>query len=154
MEIQLIRASLDDAETLWQMQREAFAGLLARYQDYETNPGSEPLEKVAARLAQPETFFYFILVDGVRAGAIRIVDAGMGAVKKISPLYVLPEFRGRGVAQHAIRQAEDLHGAEGWTLATILQEKGNCHLYEKMGYRATGETKPINDRMTLVFYRK
>ena len=37
----------------------------------------------------------------------------------------------------------------------ILPEyQGNCHLYEKVGYKQTGETKVINDRLTLVFYKK
>ena len=35
-----------------------------------------------------------------------------------------------------------------------LQEEGNCHLYEKLGYYRTGHTEKINDVMTLVFYRK
>lgn len=37
---------------------------------------------------------------------------------------------------------------------TILQEQRNCHLYEKVGYKQTGETKVINDRLTLIFYKK
>ncbi|PZT54713.1 GNAT family acetyltransferase [Paenibacillus silvae] len=41
-----------------------------------------------------------------------------------------------------------------WELATILQERGNCYLYEKLGYQQTGETKEINDKMTIVFYEK
>ena len=49
---------------------------------------------------------------------------------------------------------EQLHGCENWELDTILQEEGNCHLYEKMGYHRTGETKRINDKLTLVFYKK
>lgn len=31
----------------------------------------------------------------------------------------------------------------GWILNTILQESGNCHLYEKIGYRKTGEIGKI-----------
>jgi hypothetical protein len=37
---------------------------------------------------------------------------------------------------------------------TILQEKGNLHLYEKMGYHRTGKVEHINDRMDIVFYEK
>lgn len=154
MDIQLIRASMDDAETIWKMQLAAFAELLERYQDFDTNPGNEPLEKVQWRISFPATYFYFIRVNGVNAGAIRIIDHKDDTPKRISPLFVLPEFCGCGVAQAAIREAERLHGSENWALDTILQEPGNCHLYEKMGYRATGETKEINDRLTLVFYRK
>ena len=49
---------------------------------------------------------------------------------------------------------EEIHGISNWELDTILQEKGNCHLYEKMGYRKTGKMEKVNERMTLVFYRK
>ena len=49
---------------------------------------------------------------------------------------------------------ERIHGRYGWELDTILQEKGNCYLYEKMGYKATVKTEKINDKMTLVFYEK
>ena len=60
----------------------------------------------------------------------------------------------QGVAQKAIMKAEEIHGSENWELSTILQEKGNCSLYEKLGYKKTGETFEINDKLTLVFYEK
>lgn len=34
------------------------------------------------------------------------------------------------------------------------QEKGNLHLYEKLGYHQTGRVDKINDRMDIVFYEK
>ena len=112
------------------------------------------MEKVQWRLSLPATCFYFIRVDGMNAGAIRIIDHHDESPKKISPLFVMPEYCGQGVAQAAIHEVERIHGSCNWTLSTILQERGNCHLYEKMGYRQTGKTQVINDRMTLVFYKK
>ena len=106
------------------------------------------------KLQQPETYYYFIKVDGETVGGIRVVVPGDHFPKRISPLYILPEFRGRGYAQQAIALAEQFHGSDHWSLDTILQEPGPCHLYEKMGYRKTGQTKVINDKMTLVFYEK
>ena len=53
-----------------------------------------------------------------------------------------------------IAAAEEIHGAHNWCLETILQEEGNCHLSEKLGYERTGETWVINDRLTLVGYAK
>ena len=145
---------MEDAERIWHMQIEAFRELLERYQDMETSPGNESLEKVVNRLKQPFTYFYFIEAEGETAGAIRVTDDKNGSPKRISPLFILPEFRNRGLAQAAILEAERLHGSENWSLDTILQETGNCHLYEKMGYRRTGEAEAVNDRMTLVRYRK
>ena len=96
------------------------------------------------------------IIDAIGNIDEKYIDEGTldKAPKKISPLFVMPEYRGKGVTQAAIRAAEAIHGSENWQLGTILQEEGNCHLYEKMGYHQTGETKVINARMTLVFYEK
>jgi hypothetical protein len=37
---------------------------------------------------------------------------------------------------------------------TILQEKGNLHLYEKLGYHQTGRVDKVNDHMDIVYYEK
>lgn len=153
--IELIRADERDADALWRMQKTAFAELLQKYRDFETSPANEPLEKVLMRLRQPFTYFYFITFDGVRVGAIRVVDKKVkNEAKHISPLFILPQYRNRGFAQRAILQAEHIHGDGDWELDTILQEAANCHLYEKMGYRRTEAMKIINDKLTLIYYKK
>lgn len=155
MEVTLLRANVDNAKELHAMQVEAFKELLRKYQDFETSPANETMEKVESRLKQEFTFYYFICIGQQKAGAIRIVDMKEnGKNKRISPIFILPEFQGRGIAQKAIRLCEEIHGSEDWELDTILQEPKNCHLYEKMGYRRTGKTKVINKRLTLVFYEK
>ena len=45
MEITLVRANIQDAENLWKMQIAAFQDLYAKYQDPETSPATETLEK-------------------------------------------------------------------------------------------------------------
>ncbi|MCC8098760.1 MAG: GNAT family N-acetyltransferase [Clostridiales bacterium] len=155
MTVELCRAGEQDARLLWEMQVEAFRALYAKYQYTETSPAAEPLQKTITRLQQPATYYYFIREKGVEVGAIRVVDTQEpGTPKRISPLFILPRYRNRGLAQKAIRAVEELHGASNWELATILQEAGNCHLYEKMGYRQTGKLVPVNDKLTLVIYRK
>lgn len=155
MEVILSRANIGNAKEIHAMQVEAFKELLEKYQDFDTNPGNESVEKVEMRLKQDFTFFYFICIGQKKVGAIRIVDQKEeGKNKRISPLFILPEFQGRGIAQEAIRLCEELHGSVNWELGTILQEPKNCHLYEKMGYRQTGGTKVINERLTLIFYEK
>lgn len=152
--VTLQRADASDAEQILQMQKASFAPLLERYQDYDLNPANETADRVRARLMQKETYYYYITVNGEAVGAIRIVDAKDGSRKRISPLFVLPQHQNRGYAQAAIREAERLHGAENWELSTIMQEQGNCHLYEKMGYHRTGAPQIVSERMTLVQYEK
>ncbi len=147
-------ATEDDMQTIWRMQVRAFSDLLEKYQDYETSPGSESFEKVMAKYRQPGTTYYFIVFGDEVVGAIRVVDKKDGSRKKISPIWIMQEHRNKGYAQSAIMAAEQIYGSGNWVLDTILQEKGNLHLYEKMGYHQTGQTKKINDRMDIVFYEK
>jgi len=152
--VQLLRAGENDAQVIRAMQQEAFGALLENYQDHETSPANESIERITWKLRQPDSYFYRIVVGGETVGAIRVVDAGGGSRKRISPLFILPVFRGKGYAQSAILEAEKRHGAHNWELATILQETGNCYLYEKMGYRQTGNRTAINGKMTIVGYEK
>lgn len=155
MNITLKKAAISDAEHLHNMQIEAFLPLLQKYQDFDTSPGNETVECTLQRLEQPSTDYYFIMFDSVEVGGIRIKKLDDGIRCKISPLFVLPEYQGLGIAQETIRLVEEIYSPlKGWELCTILQEQGNCHLYEKMGYKQTGETKDINDKMTIVFYEK
>ncbi|MBR3057395.1 MAG: GNAT family N-acetyltransferase [Clostridiales bacterium] len=136
------------------MQIDAFSGLLAKYQDFDMSPGAEKLEKIEARFNQPWTNYYFIVAENKNVGVIRVIDKKDGSRKRISPIWIMEEFRGKGYAQKAILEAEKIYGVENWSLDTILQEKGNCHLYEKMGYHQTGQIEHINDKMDIVFYEK
>ena len=153
--MELIRIGTDDAEEVWKMQVEAFTSLYEKYQDTDTSPATEKIDKVHMRLNQSFTYFYFIVVNGEKVGAIRVVDKNEeGKAKRISPIFIMNQHRNNGYAQKAMKLVEEIHGISNWELDTILQEKGNCYLYEKMGYQKTGKTEKINDRMTLVFYQK
>ena len=154
MSVTLRQATRDEVQKIWEMQIEAFRELLEKYQDYDLSPGAEPVDKVIARFEQPWTKYFFIEAEGVDVGVIRVVDKNDGSRKRISPLWIMKEYRGKGYAQDAILAVEELYGADYWCLDTILQEKGNCHLYEKMGYHRTGRVEHINDRMDIVFYDK
>ena len=152
--ITLRKATAEDIEKIWKMQVEAFRALLEKYQDYGLSPAAESIDKIRARYEQPWTTYFFIEAEGSDVGAIRVVDKKDGSRKRISPLWIMEEHRGKGYAQAAILAVEELYGADYWCLDTIMQEKGNCYLYEKMGYHQTGKVEHINDRMDIVFYEK
>ena len=154
MSVTLRKAEREELQKIWQMQVEAFKGLLAKYKDYDMSPAAESLDKIVARFEQPWTTYFFIEAEGEDVGAIRVVDKKDGSRKRISPLWIMEEQRGKGYAQDAIRAVEALYGEHHWELDTILQEEGNLHLYEKMGYHRTGKTDKINERMDIVYYEK
>ena len=154
MIMRLVRANVSDCEKIWSLQIEAFADLLAKYQDYETSPGNEPKENIQAKLLDEFTFFYFIYLEDEIAGAVRVVDRKNGNRKRIAPIFIMKKFRNRGLAQKTFKEIEKIHGSKNWMLDTILQETGNCYLYEKLGYQRTGKIENINERMDIVYYEK
>ena len=152
--IDLKSIAREDIETVWKMQVEAFSDLLEKYQDYDMSPAAEDMDKVLARFEQPWTTYFFIMANNEKVGVIRVVDKKDGSRKRISPVWIMPEYRNKGYAQQAILAAEIKYGSNHWCLDTILQEKGNLHLYEKLGYHQTGRIDRVNDRMDIVYYEK
>ena len=55
--MKLIRANIQDAKNLWKMQITAFQDLYAKYQDPETSPATETLEKTILRLKLENLMF-------------------------------------------------------------------------------------------------
>ena len=154
MRISLKKASIRDAEAIYRLQVASFLPLLRKYRDCDTNPANEDVERVINRLKQSYTTYYFIILDGVQIGAIRIIYNDEVRRARISPMFIVPEHQGKGYGQDALALVEEVVDAECWELDTILQEEGNCYFYKKMGYRRTGITREINDRMTIVSFVK
>lgn len=150
--VSLVRAVLTDAPEIWRMEKEAFAPLYQKYRD-EGSPYLEPLSKVQQKLSFLGGSYYWITAEGERVGAVWVGVRSPG-VFHLGPLFICPRWQNRGFAQAALLQLEALLGPGTWQLDTLLQEPGNCHLYEKLGYIRTGGEKKVNDRLTLIDYEK
>jgi len=57
-----------------------------------------------------------------------------GNVNVIFCIYVLPEFKNRGIGEKAMDYMERLHPADKWILDTPEISQKNKHFYEKCGY--------------------
>ncbi|SHN54023.1 Acetyltransferase (GNAT) family protein [Paenibacillus sp. ov031] len=154
MEISLSKAGLKEASIIHEMQIKAFMPLLNKYKDYETSPANQTVEQIEDRINQSYTDYYLIREANIPVGAIRIVKKE-NKIYRVSPIFILPDYQGRGIAQKVFSIIEDRYSdARIWELATISEEQRNCYLYEKLGYRQKGDTKKINDKMTIVIYEK
>ena len=153
MSITLKLAEKADCNTILKTQVKAFSELLLKYQDYSSSPAAENLDKILQRFEQPFTDYYLIMLDDAAIGMLRVCDFGEKC--RLSPICILKEHHGKGYAQEAIRQMEQLYPkAKKWELDTIAQEEKLCYLYEKMGYRKTGRIENLKDGMDIVYYEK
>ncbi|MFC7623284.1 GNAT family N-acetyltransferase [Microlunatus sp. GCM10028923] len=102
----------------------AFAELVARY-------GPE------GRSAVHEEARYLVAsVDGVAVGCGAVQPAGP-SVGELKRMFVLPDYRGRGIARKLVVALEDLAGAMGChtlLLATGVRQPEAIALYERCGY--------------------
>lgn len=154
MKIALVKATESDIKEIWEIQVEAFKSLLERYQDYDMSPATESYENVLNKYKQLWTSYYFITRNNEKVGVIRVIDKKDGSRKRIAPIWIMPAYRNQGLAQLAMRKVEKIYGSNHWQLDTILQEQANIYLYEKLGYKRTGEIENIKDGMDIVYLIK
>ena len=157
-------ANENDAALIHQMQCEAFSPLYEKYHDDETSPAKESLERVTKRVMDSISEYYLIQVENTNVGAIRAARRKVKLddkkiiipdVQYISPLFILPQYQNKGIAQEALKELFALYpDTITWKLDTIKEEVGNCYLYEKCGFYRIGEEHPVNENMILVDYEK
>ncbi len=149
--IELKKIDIADAERLRQMQETAFSELLRKYKDYDTSPACESLETIQRKISTSD--FYYIEYNEKTVGAIRIVNKGESC--RVSPVFIMPDFRDCGYASAAMRIAETLYpDVRIWELDTIMQEDYLVGMYERLGFIPTGETYDIKNGMTIIFMQK
>ncbi len=154
MSVEIIKANLQDMQLLYNMQIESFKPLLKKYKDYDMSPGNETIEQITRKYNQDFTTYWLIKRYDKTVGGVRIVNKGNGCYR-VSPIFILPLEQGKGIAQETFMLLEEFYqDSTKWELDTILEEKGNCYLYEKLGYRKTGKMEIIKDGMTIVYYEK
>ena len=151
--VSLQKADLKDCPLIHSIQVKSFVGMLQKYNDFESNPAAESLDQIQQRFQQPYTDYYLIEAGDETVGMLRVCDFGVNC--RLSPICILPEFRGNNYARQAISAMEQLYpDAKTWQLDTIAQEEYLCRMYENVGYRETGKTENLKEGMDLVFYEK
>lgn len=154
MGVTITKATLEDLQALHEIQLKSFETLLEKYRDYDISPGNESIEQIRRRYNQSFTSYWLIENHRDIVGGLRVIT-GENETYRISPIFILPSEQGKGIAQKAFMLLEEHYkDSRLWKLDTILQEKGNCYLYEKLGYKKTGKLEKIKDGMTIVYYEK
>src|SRR5262245_35244330 len=106
--------------------------LLRRYPSLKVTHGLHPRD-----LTDPDFTFLIARVGGraVGCGALRVLEVGVGEVKR---MFVLPEFRGRGIARQILEALESRARELGYRfvrLETGTEQREAISLYKSAGYR-------------------
>ena len=125
----LERPNTDDARNLV---RQLDEDLLRRYPGLKATHGLHLQD-----LTDPDFTFLIARIDGrpVGCGALRGLERGVGEVKR---MFVLPEFRGRGIARTILEALESRArelGHAALRLETGTGQPEAISLYKSAGYR-------------------
>ena len=155
MEIEIIKAEESDCKLIHKIQLRSFQILLNKYNDPDINPGAESLENILNKFKRPNNTYCKIMLNGEMIGAIRLIINEENHEARISPIFIIPEYEGRGLCQKVMLELEKQYfSINTWKLDTILEEQKLNYLYEKLGYKQTGRVEEINENMHIIFYEK
>ena len=100
-------------------------------------------------------FVYICQLEEKLCGAIILCKEPDRYHLKLHTVYIEEPFRRKGLATFLILNAEAVHSdAASWQLETLADLAGNIALYEKLGYERYSMPKVVNDKVTVVYYRK
>ncbi|MGO2267785.1 MAG: GNAT family N-acetyltransferase [Vagococcus salmoninarum] len=148
--INLVQIQVEELSTFWQIQKVSFQDLLTKYQDFETNPSNESLERVSQRYQRKGTKFYFITSSNKAIGGVVVTKTSEGTAH-IGPIFIKPTEQGKGYGQIAMLAVEKTYPEiKEWQLDTIKEERKLIHLYQKIGYQFQGNGQKIKENMTII----
>ena len=110
--IELKLVTEEEAECLHRLQVEAFMPLYEKYQDDDTSPAKESLERVMEKIIEENSDFYFIVFHEEKVGGVRVRwHQGKNVYENInwiSPIFIIPKFQNKGIASKVIGKRQIL----------------------------------------------
>ena len=121
-----------DREEAQSLIRQLDEDLYQRYPALQATHGLRPQD-----VSDPNFTFLIAWIDGVAigCGALRVLETGVSEVKR---MFVLPQFRGRGIARRILEALESRARELGHTLVRLETGEGQPEaigLYKSAGYR-------------------
>lgn len=154
MEVLFEKANLDDVERLLEIQKDAFQEALILYEDYETSPAFESVEKITYKIQHHN--YYKIIADREIVGGIHIYKKGEGHYY-LNRIFVHPNYENMGIGRMAMTFVEndkEFEDAFIWSLETPHKSYKNHYFYESLGYVRTGHEQEINEKLKIIHYKK
>lgn len=153
--IELIKANINNANKVLDIQKQCFSEYLEKYHDDNVNPSNESLEHLNKIIMNNAWDIYIIKYNDKNIGIIK-VKKDNEYTYKIDDFGILPKFRDKSIGTKVFLKIEELYNnPKIWILSTILQESRCIHFYEKLGFKRTSDREPtiVNEHMTIVGYK-
>ncbi|MFF2176328.1 GNAT family N-acetyltransferase [Lysinibacillus sp. NPDC058147] len=151
MNIVIKRTNEIEAPILLEIQKEAFEDDLRKYEDHDTSPVNEPVERLLRKI---ELFkHYTIWHNNEIIGGIDVRDLKDNKYR-LNRIFISKKYQNKGLGSQIMKLVEEeFPSAVEWVLDTPHLNIRNHHFYEKMGYKKIGQHQ-INEKLILIDYTK
>lgn len=145
------RTNKDEAQKLLAIQKEAFFDDLMKYQDHDTNPVNEPIERLHMKI---DMFLHYTIWYGNEIiGGVDVRDL-KGNKYRLNRIFLCLTYQNKGLGSQIMERIErEFPSAIEWHLDTPHLNIRNHHFYEKLGYEKVGEHQ-ISEKLYLFDYVK
>ncbi len=137
MNLVLQRAVEEDAQSIINARDKSFYDDYVRFGEcpgYHKTP-----EQMRGTIRKADV--YRILIDGKMVGDVSVHQPSEDGSQWIGCLEIIPEYQNNGIGSEVLRTIFNLYPeTQKWELETPVQNKRNCHFYEKAGFHGTKET--------------
>ena len=151
MELTIAKTKAHEAPILLKIQQQAFAEDLKKYQDHETNPANEPIERLASKI---ELFLHYtIWYRHEIIGGIDVRDLKQNRYR-LNRIFLANDYQNKGLGSRIMQLIEnEFPSAIEWHLDTPHLNTRNHYFYEKLGYKKLGEHQ-VSEKLILFDYVK
>jgi GNAT superfamily N-acetyltransferase len=147
--VEIKSAKLEDAREILELQKLAYTGEAALYNDFSIPPLRQTLEEIQAEFAT-HTLLKATIND-VIIGSVRARNTRSGC--QIGRLIVHPDHQNQGIGTLLMERIENIVPASRYELFTGHKSKRNLYLYKKLGYCEFRREK-VSENLSLVFLEK
>ncbi len=135
--VKILKATLEDALTLLQIQKEAFLVYSEKYGDFDSNPYHMDLHRMEFNIKYRFGQYYKIIDEENNqiVGGIFCFELDEQPIMKIAQFYFKKEYQHLGYGTFVLKELfaknPDVHK---WYVDTIMQEEYNVQFYKHMGF--------------------
>lgn len=151
MKLTITKTNMHEAPILLKIQQEAFEEDLKKYEDHDTNPANEPIERLVSKVGR---FLYYTIWYGEEIiGGIDIRDLKDNRYR-LNRIFLAKAHQNKGLGSRIMQLIEnEFPSAIEWHLDTPHLNTRNRHFYEKFGYEKIGEHQ-VSEKLILFDYVK
>ena len=151
MNIVIKRTNEVEAPVLLVIQKEAFEEDLRKYEDHDTSPVNEPIERLLRKI---ELFTHYTIWHNHEIiGGIDVRDLKDNKYR-LNRIFISKKYQNKGLGSQIMQLVEaEFPSAVEWVLDTPHLNIRNHHFYEKLGYKKIGQHQ-INEKLILFDYKK